>query len=162
MSKDYNEIWLESMSLLIDHRLQGLEYDKTVKCQVIADKGNGTYLVQENDSIKYDAISTEIEYKVDEWVYVTIPNGDYNQTKIIISKYTENPNNNPINYIPPLGTFVPMTENLIEGVIESSSVFSILANGSDLDSNLVNPGESLVLKKLAEIAIISPLYKRGV
>jgi hypothetical protein len=112
VSKDYNEIWLESMSLLIDHRLQGLNFDKTVKCKIITDKGNGTYLVQESDTVKYEAISAGIAYKPDEWVYVTIPNGNYNSTKVIISKYTENPTENPINYIPPLGTFVPMTENL--------------------------------------------------
>ena len=111
------------MSLLIDYRLQGLNFDKTVKCQILTDKGNGTYLVQESDVIKYDAVSAGMTYRVDEWVYVTIPNGDYNSTKIIISKYTEDPKDNPINYIPPLGTFVPMTENLAADLFNSGATF---------------------------------------
>lgn len=138
------------MSLLIDYRLQGLNFDKTVKCQILTDKGNGTYLVQESDVIKYDAVSAGMTYRVDEWVYVTIPNGDYNSTKIIISKYTEDPKDNPINYIPPLGTFVPMTENLAADLFNSGATFGILANGSDLSPELKNPGESLILNKLAE------------
>lgn len=138
------------MSLLIDHRLQGLSFDKTVKCKVITDKGNGTYLVQESDTVKYEAISAGVVYKVDDWVYVTIPNGNYNSTKIIISKYTESPTENPINYIPPLGTFVPMTENLAANLEGTDQTYGILANGSSLPEKLREPGESLILERIAE------------
>lgn len=138
------------MSLLIDHRLQGLNFDKTVKCKIITDKGNGTYLVQESDTVKYEAISAGIAYKPDEWVYVTIPNGNYNSTKVIISKYTENPTENPINYIPPLGTFVPMTENLAANLEGTSQTYGILANGSSLPEKLREAGESLILERIAE------------
>lgn len=138
------------MSLLIDHRLQGLNFDKTVKCKIITDKGNGTYLVQESDTVKYEAISAGIAYKPNEWVYVTIPNGNYNSTKVIISKYTENPTENPINYIPPLGTFVPMTENLAANLEGTSQTYGILANGSSLPDRLREAGESLILERIAE------------
>lgn len=143
------------MSLLIDHRLQGLNFDKTVKCKIITDKGNGTYLVQESDTVKYEAISAGIAYKPDEWVYVTIPNGNYNSTKVIISKYTENPTENPINYIPPLGTFVPMTENLAANLEGTSQTYGILANGSSLPDKLREAGESLILERIAEFDLAS-------
>lgn len=127
--KDYNEILLQAMDTLIQHRLQGLEFDRTVKCQIIQDKGQGVFIVKENDSVQYEASATNTinapEYKVDDWVYVLIPSGDYSRYKMIVGKYTDDNRNNPVAYVPPLGTVVSMTNN----INTTTNSEGILANG---------------------------------
>lgn len=110
---DYNEILLQAVDTVIEARLKGLQYDKTVKCQVVESLGNGAYTVCENDSVKYDAtVNSDISYSIDDYVYVLIPNGDYANPKIIVGKYTEDNERNPVVYLRPLDTFAALTKDI--------------------------------------------------
>jgi hypothetical protein len=54
-ASQFNEIWLTAMDALIQNRLAGLDYDKTIKAKIIKDKGNGLYMVEQDGVIKFDA-----------------------------------------------------------------------------------------------------------
>lgn len=123
---DYNEILLQAVDTVIEARLKGLQYDKTVKCQVVENLGNGAYTVCENDSVKYDAtVNSEISYSEGDYVYVLVPNGDYANPKIIVGKYTEDNEQDPVAYLRPLDTFAALTQD----VVVLAQAKGLIANG---------------------------------
>ena len=94
--KDLLENLFESMDLLISSRMKDLNYDKTELCTIEEVKGNKEYYVS-NGAAKYVAYAQgDAEYKQGSSVYVTIPQGNYNNQKLIIGKYTLD-RNNPLN-----------------------------------------------------------------
>lgn len=110
---DYNEILLQAIDTVIETRLQGLQYDKTVKAQIVEDLGNGAYTVSENSSVKYEAtVSSDTSYSVNDYVHVLIPSGDYTNPKVIVGKYTEDNASSPVVYLQPLDSFVAMAEEM--------------------------------------------------
>ena len=130
-SMDYNGILLEAMRTVIDAEVKKLTFDKTIKCEIVDDifKADGKYIVYDG-SVKMEAYcDVANKYAIGDQVYVTVPLGDYTQKKIITSKYTENDNNKPITYVPPLSTLMDMSGNIIPSAVETSR-HSILANGS--------------------------------
>ena len=126
MEKDYNEILCQAIDTIVTHRLKEVVYDKTIICEIVndTDKDIGHYIVTDG-TIKFDAYSESTRYKNKDQVYVIIPQGDFSQQKIILSKYTVDNKNNPITYVAPLGSVVAMTDNLISNSINEG----ILANG---------------------------------
>ena len=105
-NKDYNEIWLEAMDLLIYNRLQSLSYDQTVKAKIVKNMGNKTYTVEESN-IKYTASSlNDVDYDVNDEVYVLVPNGDYTAQKLIIGKAQRTAADSTINFVSPLDSMV--------------------------------------------------------
>ena len=105
-NKDYNEIWLEAMDLLIYNRLQSLSYDQTVKAKIVKNMGNKTYTVEESN-IKYTASSlNDVDYDVNDEVYVLVPNGDYTAQKLIIGKAQRTNTNSVIDFVSPLDSMV--------------------------------------------------------
>lgn len=131
---NYNEILCQAVDNIVTNRLKDISFDKTIVCDIIDDKdsANGRYVVTDG-SIKFDAYSELTKYRNGTSVYVTIPQGDYSNKKLIISKYTTDTENlSDDAYISPLETVVNMSDNLIKESIESS----ILANGSTLNQLL--------------------------
>lgn len=74
----------------------------------------------------FTAYSDITTYQNDTSVYITVPEGDYNNKKIILGRRTSS-DSEYFNYVAPSETFVDITGDL-KGAI-SGSPFSILANG---------------------------------
>ena len=75
-----------------------------------------------NGAQEFTAYSTVTNYSVNNTVYVTIPNGNYENQKIIIGKKTSN-TDKPFVFTTPFDTMVDLTGNTI-----SSINWSALAN----------------------------------
>lgn len=134
MSRDISEILFESVDLIVNARLNDLQYDKTELCTIEEVKGNGEYYVS-NGSAKYFAYSENTEYRQGTSVYVTIPQGNYNNQKIIVGKYTSN-DKSSIEWVSPLEDFVNITGNIVKnntnfGLIPNDEITSVLIWESD-------------------------------
>lgn len=88
---DYSQKLFDTIDTILEQRLNSVSFDKTETCEVIKkyEDEDNRYLVS-NGSLKYDAYASEghKEYGEGSKVYVTIPQGDYSQTKIIIGSYS--------------------------------------------------------------------------
>lgn len=123
MVKDYAEDILQSIEIVVGKCLNDIAYDKTEICTIISDKDkkNGRYTVT-NGSAKFDAfVDTSHnpdaipEYKLEDSVRVSIPNGDYSQKKYIQGLNIVDNDACPITYVSPLDTVLDMTDNIISG-----------------------------------------------
>ena len=115
----------KAIDIITQERLTGLGYDKTIKATIVDDSNadKGEYIVSDGSS-KFTAYS-DVKYSVDTVVYVIIPQGDYDNTKLIVGKYTDK--NSTYNYANPSDDFLDITHNLVQGVSE----VSLLANDPD-------------------------------
>ena len=88
---DIAEVICESVNILIDEKIKGIQFDRTINCTIINDEQakDGLYRVSDG-STKFYAYSASTTYKKDDAVYVTVPNGDFNNQKIIIGKQVTN------------------------------------------------------------------------
>lgn len=105
---NYSEQIFQSIDTIISQRLNEVKFDRTITCEVVAgikDYPN-KYWVSDG-ATKFQACVADASrtYKVDQKVYVLIPNGDYNSAdKVIIGSYTadELPKNlytNPFDHL---------------------------------------------------------------
>ena len=77
--------WVET---LINNALANIQADQTILCIITDDSAanDGKYIVSYN-SITFQAFTDNgIKYKNNDNVYVLIPQGDYNEQKIILCK----------------------------------------------------------------------------
>ena len=130
MNKDhfnYSETFCDAVDIIVSEKLKQLSYDVTKICTIVDNvhKALGKYTVQE-ETIKYDAYSTNTEFAIGDTVMVLIPNGDYNmQTTIVNKVVVENDFTTSLNYVPPLSKMLDFTGN----IAPDSSEYSLLANG---------------------------------
>lgn len=85
---DIGEKIFEAFDIIIQERLSGLHFDKTItgvieSIEGIAEEGKENKYIVNDGSTKYTVYSNNV-YKVDTSVYVSIPNGDYTQKKFIV------------------------------------------------------------------------------
>jgi hypothetical protein len=127
--KDYSELvdnLFKSVDVIVAKQLEALPYDRTIKCSIVntdnADKGE--YIVSDGAS-SYKAYSENTDYQEGIYVYVNIPNGDFNEQKMIVGKCTSD-DTEYFTYVSPMETYIDITHNLIE---EGSQEASLLANG---------------------------------
>ena len=85
---DIGEKIFEAFDIIIQERLSGLQFDKTItgvieSIEGIAEEGKENKYIVNDGSTKYTVYSNNV-YKVDTSVYVSIPNGDYTQKKFIV------------------------------------------------------------------------------
>ena len=87
---DYNKIFCNAVDTIVSKRLENVSFDNTVTAEIIdaTDAEFGHYIVREKD-LTYDVMSENYNYKVGDKVYVTVPGGDYNKTKVILSTYKD-------------------------------------------------------------------------
>lgn len=113
---DFMESIFDSVSIIVDKKLEELAFDTTMICRIVDDSNskNGKYKVTDG-SITFEAYSESSEYKSGESVRVTVPNNDYSQKKFIIGKYVEGEeeNNTPITYVSQIDSVVNVSGNLI-------------------------------------------------
>ena len=132
MALDVEQIF-GAVDVIVKQRLQEVSFDKTIVCTITddSDKKNGHYIVT-NGNIRFDAYTTNVNYRVDDQVRVSILNGDFSEKKFIIGKYVADNTTTPIAYTSPLTGIVPISDNLVTNLGESGTgVFGIKANGEN-------------------------------
>ena len=163
MAKNFEEMLTEifgAVDKIVDVRLQNLEYDKTVICEILSISNDliGEYLVTDGTT-KFFAYSRDIEYNVGDSVYVIIPNNNFNLQKNIIGKYSANKEES-YNYVSPMESFLKCTRNYID--IDETE-FSILANDISTTEKIVwewnNEEDSELALKGYNILGISAKFK---
>lgn len=120
------EALFKSIDLIAEKNLQNLTFDKTVRCTIVDayEANNGLYIVTDG-STKFEAYTTDTSLKENEEVYVTIPQGDYNSQKLIVSKAVAK-DKQAITWIPPGDAYIPI-ETLFTNGNEKET--GLLANG---------------------------------
>ncbi len=115
MANKLSEELFAAMDVIIGKRLEAVQKDNTILC-TIEDATNaekGEYIVSYS-ATKFIAHSDNTKYRAGQNVWVLIPDGDYNQEKIIIGKYTKN-TNTPYVWVDPMESFANMTGNVLTG-----------------------------------------------
>ena len=81
----------KSIDIIIDGRLQGLKFDKTITCSILSNKNaaRGEYTVTDG-ATTFKAYSDVTTYQVNQYVYVKVPNGSFNNKKIITKSRHKN------------------------------------------------------------------------
>lgn len=130
MADNFNDMLVElfgAMDRITSSHVDKLKFDKTITAEIVsaANKEKGEYIVSDGSST-FKAFSENTSYNPGTWVYVQIPNGDFNNQKIITGKYINN-NTEYYTYTPDLDSYVDITKNLIDGDRTSTG---LVANGS--------------------------------
>lgn len=127
---DYGNIFCESVDTIITQRLAGLKYDQTVLCSIVDDskREKGIYRVT-NGSIIFEAVSSETNYRNDNNVYVLIPEGNWNETKIITGKKNNKESEISYTYKNPFDYFVKISENKFPN---TNQQFGLVANNPNV------------------------------
>lgn len=115
---------LKAMDILNAQALNSISFDKTITCKIENDKDKkeGKYEVSDDNRI-FAAYSTDTRLRTGDTVYVTVPEGNFENQKMIIGKKTAD-NDKPFNFIQPFDTFFDMTGNLAGDIEE----YGLLAN----------------------------------
>jgi len=102
----------EAVSLIAAKQIEHLEFDKTLKCQIIDDSNKelGEYTVTDGVT-DFVAYSENQQLRAGNWVFVTVPNNDFSQQKFITGKYTTD-ESEYYTYVNPMETYINMTGNL--------------------------------------------------
>lgn len=134
----------EAADIIIQERLKNLKFDKSIICKIVdaseADKGE--YMVDDGSTI-FKAYSEKNNYSEGISVYVTIPNGDFSQQKMIVGKYVEN-NDEYYTYKPPSDTVIDITDNIFPS--EPDKEIGIRANGKTLVKSIGKVANDKILK----------------
>lgn len=125
-NRDIAETIFEATDILITKRLEGIKYDTTDVVTIIDDTNakSGKYIVS-TGSVSYVAYSNDTTYREGDCVYVTIPNGDYDNQKIISGKKVSG-SEKPYVYMAPFDTIIDVSGNLFD--ISSDQSWSLIAN----------------------------------
>lgn len=116
----------QAIDIITQERLSNLGYDKTIKATIIDDSkaAQGTYELEYGANNIFTAhCDASMIYKTGMVVYVIIPQGDWNNDKLIVGKYSNN-GDDYYNYANPSDDFLDVTHNLISEV----DAQSLLAN----------------------------------
>lgn len=126
------------MSIVAGKQINSVSFDETILCTIEdnKDKDKGKYIVHYQNA-SFPAYSQTTNYQNGTKVYVTVPNGDWNQQKIIIGKYTSD-NMTPFVFTLPFDTMFDMTGNLVSNNEEDVAVGMLLANSPKAHSRLSN------------------------
>ena len=111
---DYSEALCESMKIISESVLEKVKFDKTIECTITDDslRAQGTYRVSDG-SVEFTAYSETTTYRNNTVVYVTIPNNDYDNDKIITGKKVKGSDVEPFIYNFPFNSLVDVTGNLV-------------------------------------------------
>lgn len=113
---------LKAMDILNAQALNSISFDKTITCKIENDKDkkDGKYEVNDGNRI-FTAYSTDERYRNGDTVYVTVPEGKFENQKMIIGKKTTE-NDKPFNFTQPFDTFFDMTGNIAVGAVPVEAV----------------------------------------
>lgn len=130
-STQYTDNLCQAIEIIANNVVKGLNYDKTILCTIKSNMkaSNGEYTVSDGSS-NYTAYSSNQTFKTNDQVYVLIPNGDYSQQKIIISKYSSSDVTDK-GYTFPIDTMIPIED------------IPLLIDGGGLIANNPNRNENI-------------------
>ena len=150
MANNISENLFQAVDVILSSRLSELEYDKTLVCTIeSADNAKkGEYRVTDGSS-HFLAYSENTEYAVGAKVYVTVPNGDMGNQKIITGKYVATDEAEYFDYVSPLNDFIDITGNLIDVDIS----YSLLANDPDRKEIKLWERKGISLKQYERLGI---------
>lgn len=122
MAENISESLFQAIDTIVNKRLQAINFDNTDVYSIIdASKAElGEYKVTDG-SVTFTAYSQSTDYKENDAVYVTIPNNDFNQQKLIIGKYTVD-SETPFVFTNPTSTMIDVTGNIINGEIQEGGL----------------------------------------
>lgn len=124
--KDLLEELFQSVDIIVNAKLNSLQYDITELCKIEEVKGNGEYYVS-NGSAKYIAYAQgNAIYTEGVSVYVVIPQGNYDNQKLIIGKYTSKDLSSE-RWASPMEDFVNITGN----IVNNTNKIGLIANGAE-------------------------------
>lgn len=114
MANKYSEELFGAVDAIIRKRFEELNKDTTILCEIEdnSEAEDGKYIVL-NNALRFDAYSEKTDYAVGQNVWVLVPSGDYNSTKIIVGKYVS-PETESFTWVDPFKNFIDMTGNLAE------------------------------------------------
>lgn len=115
----------QAIDIIVGDRLASLNYDKTIKVTVIDDSqsSKGIYVVSDG-ATEFNAIcNPDVVYTKGAIVYVVVPEGDWNNEKLIVGRYSNN-GDDYFNYANTNDDFLDVTHNLIADIKSGS----LLAN----------------------------------
>lgn len=118
----------KAIDIITAERLSNLGYDKTIKATITDDSqsAQGRYVLTDGSSTFDASCNPDTVYKKDMIVYVIIPEGNWDNEKLIVGKYS-NKGDDYYNYANPSDDFLDVTHNLISDV----DAQSLLANSPD-------------------------------
>ncbi len=114
-NKNYSEETLRAMEIIAQAVVNKVSFDKTIVC-TIKDNSNaqyGEYYVTDGSS-SFFAYSETTTYEVNESVYVVVPNGNFDNQKLIRGRYVADSDGEAYNYVSPYNKFVSKTDNIID------------------------------------------------
>ncbi len=127
----------DAMDIIAAQQVKNLQFDKTVKCSITDDSKSdeGEYTVTDG-STTFKAYSESTKYSSGASVYVNIPNGDYNNRKIITGRYDKD--RKDYNTNDPEKSYIDITQNLIT---DFNGETGLIANGPTKQIALWDSGE---------------------
>ena len=143
LSRDQiSETLFSAIDIILAERLRNISFDQTIEC-IITDASkciNGEYTVSDA-GVQYQAYSNLTTYEVGDHVLVTIPQGDYDNQKIILGK-KKNDADIPYTYQKASTQLIDITGNLISSDAAKKTT-GIQANGFIFfeEEELQPPGE---------------------
>ena len=80
-----SEQLLQAIEIITDEKVSQLQFDKTIQAKIfsIVNLDSGEYKVRYNGNIFSAFADNEVSYKVDDMVYVTVPEGNFSHKKLI-------------------------------------------------------------------------------
>lgn len=88
---NYSEVLFQSIDQIVEERLKQVQYDRTILCKVIeAYPDDNKYWVNcEGLKLQVQSIDPKKTYSKDSMVYVLMPEGNYENVKVIIGGYND-------------------------------------------------------------------------
>ena len=128
----------DAMDIIAAQQIKNLQFDKTVKCSITDDSKSeqGEYTVTDGSST-FKAYSESTKYSNGASVYVNIPNGDYNNKKLITGRYDQD--RKDYNTNDPEKSYIDITQNLISSSIGETG---IVANGEKTQITIWDSGDN--------------------
>lgn len=125
---EISEALFDAVGILIDKKIQSIKFDETIEATVTDAKkaSSGEYIVS-TGAAKFTAYSYDTQYREKDVVLVTIPQGNYDNQKIIVSKKVVN-QNDPMVYQTPFEKFINISNNLIKSTSTYKDGLGIWAN----------------------------------
>ena len=127
---NYSEVLFQSIDQIVEERLKQVQYDRTIACEILeAHPEENLYWVNcEGLKIQVSSIDPKKTYSKNTLVYVLVPNGNYENTKVIIGGYNTKDiekktyNNSYDNFIPNKTFYVIGENNQMVLSVENSEI----------------------------------------
>lgn len=158
---NYSELMCEAIDLIVKQRLTQIQYDQTQICTIVDDtrKQEGIYIVS-NGSARFEAYGDDT-YRLNDSVYVNIPNGDMNEQKFIQGKRTNRNANEPFIYNNPFSTFIDITGNIANARVTTGLIANEPAAEGDETKVLLIPDREESLTGYTRLALKAKFQTPG-